>query len=241
MKHIGWFSCGAASAVAVKLTDADPVYCATGSEHPDNIRFMDDCRKWFGRSSIQVIKSEDYKDTWDVWEKTRWLAGIEGARCTVELKVRPRLMFQTPHDIHVFGYTADAPDIERAKRLRDAYPEMTIETPLIERGLTKAACLDMVQRAGIVLPPMYAMGFSNNNCIPCVKATSPAYWALVRKNFPAEFERMAKLSRELDVRLCRIDGERVFIDEIPLDHPTINPIQPSCDFLCHIAEQDFHD
>ena len=28
------------------------------------------------------------------------------------------------------------------------------------------------------------------------------------------------------------------IDEIPVDHPTANPIQPSCDFLCHIAEQD---
>ena len=53
-----------------------------------------------------------------------------------------------------------------------------------------------------------------------------------------EFERMVKLSRDLDVRLCRIDGERAFIDEIPADHPMTNPIQPSCDFLCHIAEQD---
>jgi len=32
--------------------------------------------------------------------------------------------------------------------------------------------------------------------------------------------------------------ERAFIDEIPADHPTTNPIQPSCDFLCHIAESD---
>lgn len=238
MKKIGWFSCGAASAVAVKLTDADPVYCATGSEHPDNERFMKDCANWFGRSSITVLQSPDYKNTWDVWEKTRWLAGIEGARCTVELKVKPRLLYQTPHDIHIFCYTADAADVARAERLRSTYPEMTIETPLIERGLTKAACLDMVQRAGIKLPPMYAMGFQNNNCIPCVKATSPAYWALIRKQFPAEFERMAKLSRELDVRLCRLNDERRFIDEIPLDHPTTNPIQPSCDFLCHIAEQD---
>lgn len=28
-----------------------------------------------------------------------------------------------------------------------------------------------------------------------------------------------------------------FIDEIPLDHPTTNPIAPACDFLCHLAEQ----
>jgi len=71
-----------------------------------------------------------------------------------------------------------------------------------------------------------------------VKATSPNYWALVRKTFPQKFERMAKLSRELDVRLCLIKGERSFIDEIPLDHPVTNPVTPSCDFLCHIAEQD---
>lgn len=238
VQKIGWFSCGAASAVAVKLTDAWPVYCATGAEHPDNVRFMKDCADWFGQSSVHVLQSKEYKDTWDVWEKTRWLAGIEGARCTVELKVIPRLAYQGPNDIHVFGYTADAPDVGRAMRLRANYPELKIETPLIERGITKAACLAMVERAGIKLPPMYALGFHNNNCIPCVKATSPAYWALIRKHFPDKFERMAKLSRELDVRLCRINDERRFIDEIPENQPTTNPIQPACDFLCHIAEQD---
>jgi hypothetical protein len=237
-RTIGWFSCGAASAIAVKLTGAQPVYCETGAEHSDNARFLADCAVWFGRD-VTRLHSREYRDTWDVWDRTRWLAGINGARCTIELKVEPRLLFQQPNDIHVFGYTCDPADADRAGRLRANYPELTIRTPLIERGLTKQACLDMVQRAGIRLPPMYAMGFQNNNCIPCVKATSPDYWALVRQNFPAEFNRMAKLSRKLDVRLCRIKDERRFIDEIPADWPTTNPIQPSCDFLCHIAEQDF--
>jgi hypothetical protein len=49
---------------------------------------------------------------------------------------------------------------------------------------------------------------------------------------------MARLSRDLDVRLCRIEGERRFIDEIPEGWPMTEPIQPSCDFLCHIAESD---
>lgn len=236
-RTIGWFSCGAASAIAVKLTGAEPVYCETGAEHPDNARFMADCEAWFGRK-VTRLRSEEYRDTWDVWEKTRWLAGINGARCTVELKVGPRLAFQRPTDIHVFGYTADGPDVARAERLRANYPELAIETPLIDRGLTKEACLDMIQRAVITLPPMYALGFQNNNCIPCVKATSPAYWALVRQHFPAEFDRMAKLSRELDVRLCRINDERRFIDEIPADQDVSAPLQPSCDFLCHIAEQE---
>lgn len=237
-RTIGWFSCGAASAVAVKLCpEALPAYCETGAEHPDNVRFMADCEAWFGRGIVR-LRSTEYADTWDVWNKTRWLAGIDGARCTIELKVKPRLAFQRPDDIHLFGYTADGPDSDRADHLRANYPELTIRTPLIERGVTKAACLAMVERAGITVPPLYPLGFHNNNCIPCVKATSPDYWALVRENFPIQFARMAALSRELDVRLCRINGERSFIDEIPDGWPTTNPIQPACDFLCHIAEQE---
>lgn len=233
-----WFSCGAASAVAAKLVpDSIPVYCATGAEHTDNARFMADCEAWLGRT-VTVIRSDDYADTWDVWEKTRWLAGINGARCTTELKVAPRLVFQRPDDVHVFGYTADATDVARAERLAANYPEMALRFPLIERGLKKDACLAIIQSADIALPPMYALGFQNNNCIPCVKATSPAYWALIRKEFPAQFARMATLSRELGVRLARLGDERTFIDDIPLDHPTTNPISPACDFLCHLAEKD---
>lgn len=242
-----WFSSGAASAVAAKLAlrqhdraSVVLVRCETGAEHADNDRFADDCTRWLN-APVVSIRSDKYTDTWDVWEKTRWLAGIEGARCTSELKIGPRLAFQRPTDIHVFGYTADRSDVERATRLRSNYPELTIETPLIDAGVTKAACLAMIQNAGIKPPLVYELGFPNANCIPCVKATSPDYWALVRLRFPAEFDRMARLSRELDVRLCRVKGERAFIDEIPADQPITNPILPACDFLCALAEQDFDE
>lgn len=242
MRTVCWFSAGAASAVATKLALRDDphavvAYCETGAEHPDNERFIADCEAWFGRP-VERLRSERYASTWDVFERRRYLAGIDGALCTVELKVMPRLAWQQPHDVHVFGYTADAADVTRASRLRETYFEMQIRTPLIDRGLTKAAVIDMIDRAGIRPPPMYALGFQNNNCIPCVKATSPNYWALVRREFPAEFDRMARLSRELDVRLCRINDERRFIDEIPNDWPVVEAIAPACDFLCHIAEQD---
>jgi hypothetical protein len=246
VRTLSWFSCGAASAVATKLTaEAEPVYCETGAEHPDNERFLADCERWFGRK-VTRLKSDKYADTWDVWTRRRYLAGVEGALCTVELKAAPRLAFQKPDDVHVVGYTADKTDVNRATRLREAYPEQTFLTPLIERGLMKEHCIDMVQRAGITPPPMYALGFRNNNCIPCVKAQSPAYWALVRREFPQQFDRMARLSRELGVTLCQTGGrggqrERLFIDEIPLDQPVSAPIAPSCDFLCHLAELDLEE
>lgn len=240
---LSWFSCGAASAVATKLALTEhgervvPTYCETHAEHPDNARFLADCEAWFG-VAVTKISSDKYADTWDVWTKRRYLSGIDGALCTVEMKIGPRLAFQRPHDEHVFGYTADANDVARFARFQANYPELRVRAPLIERGITKAACLAMIKSAGIAPPVTYAMGFQNNNCIPCVKATSPDYWSLIRQRFPAEFERMAKLSRELDVRLSRIKDERIFIDEIPADWPTTDPIVPSCDFLCVIAEQD---
>lgn len=238
-RKISWFSCGAASAIATKLSNPDVIaYCDTGSEDKDNARFMRDCEKWFGKE-ITILKNEKYKDTWDVWEKRKYLSGINGAPCTGELKFTPRNKFQHIDDVHIFGYTADTRDIQRAEALREHYPELNIETPLIERGINKAACLAMVRNAGIEEPRVYKMGFHNANCIPCVKATSPNYWALVRKEFPEEFKRMAKLSREIGCKLSRLKGERIFIDEIPLDHPVNDPIAPACDFLCQIAEQDY--
>lgn len=237
---VSWFSCGAASAVATKLTSPDMIaYCDTGSEDEDNKRFLWDCEQWFGQS-VTRLKNDKWNDTWDVWETRRFLSGISGAPCTGELKVAPRLAFQLPDDIHVFGYTADSNDVRRAEALRENWPELTIRTPLIDAGLTKAACLAMVMRAGIQPPRVYAMGFANANCIPCVKATSPDYWALIRKEFPVQFHRMANLSRDLDVRLTRVHGERMFIDEIPANQPTTEPIAPECDFLCSLADQSLY-
>jgi hypothetical protein len=235
---ISWFSCGAASAVATKLVYPDVIaYCETGAEDHDNERFMLDCEKWF-QQSVTRLKNDKWRDTWDVWETRRFLSGIAGAPCTGELKMAPRLAFQLPDDIHVFGYTSDSSDVQRANALRENWPDLHIKTPLIDAGLTKAACLAMVLNAGIKPPRVYAMGFANANCIPCVKATSPDYWALVRKEFPVEFKRMTKLSRELGVRLARVKGDRVFIHEIPANQPTSEPISPECDFLCSLAYQD---
>jgi len=238
-----WFSAGAASAVATKLTlrenpDAVVVYCDTGAEHPDNARFIADCVRWFN-APVEVIKSDRYASTWDVWEQRRWLAGVDGALCTTELKKMPRFAYQRPYDRHVFGYTADGADLKRFENFKANFPELvSVRAPLIEAGLNKQNVLALIQAAGIALPVMYGLGFHNNNCIPCPKATSPDYWSLVRKHFPAEFARMAALARELDVKLTRIKDVRMFIDDIPADWPTTNPIAPACDFMCSFAELD---
>lgn len=231
-----WFSSGAASAVACKFAltrfpEALIVYCETGAEHRDNRRFIRACEKWFGKSIIR-IRSRKYKDTWDVWERRKYLAGINGAPCSVELKIIPRLEFQMPADWHVFGYTADPHDQNRAKRFRQTFPELKVFTPLIDNGITKERCIEILLKEKIKIPKMYRLGFGNNNCIPCVKATSPSYWAMIRNEFPDEFYRAARLSRKLGARLCRINGKRKFIDQIPKRFDGRKFRTSACDFLC---------
>lgn len=257
-RRIRWFSSGAASAVAAKidisefgLADGCVVQSCTGSEDDDNHRFRRDAAAWLG-CDVAVIKSETYSDTWSVWEKRRYLSGFNGAPCTGELKVVPRLNFQLPSDVHIFGYTADPLDRNRAENLRRRYPDLNVYFPLVERGITKANCLAMIERAGIALPRSYAMGFPNANCLKsgCSKATSPDYWALHRKHFPDGFARTAALARELGVKLAIIAREkdesgkvkniRGFIDEIPADQPTTNPIAPACDLLCAMHDDELY-
>lgn len=218
-RRVVWFSCGAASAVAAKLTldkygkeRVEVVYCDTMStEHPDNERFFKDVEKWIGHP-IKRIKSETYKDIDDVFQRTRYMSGIKGARCTVEMKKAPREAYQRHDDIHIFGYTSD--EQKRADTFDDNNPTLFTEWLLIEESVSKEDCLKLLKSAGIKLPEMYAMGFDHNNCLGCVKATSPGYWNKVRKYFPEVFDRRAKQSRLLGVRLTRVKGKRIFLDEL---------------------------
>jgi len=242
-RTVCWFSAGAASAVATSLAlrdepDAVIAYCETNAEHEDNARFMRDCEAWWGKS-VTVLSTGEYADTWDVWTRRKAMSFPHGAPCTLELKLKPRLAFQRPNDIQVFGYTADGPDVRRAASFRERFFEVDMRAPLIEAGITKAGCLAVLERRGIAPPVTYALGLPNANCIPCPKATSPNYWSLIRKEWPAEFERAAALSRKLGVRLTRINNVRIFIDEIPADWPVTDAIAPACDFMCAIASDDF--
>ena len=248
-RRVVWFSAGAPSCVAGRLGNADTwAYCETGSEHEDNQRFIADVEAKFG-ITVNRLRSKIYKDTWDVWEKRRYIVGNWGAPCTLELKVKPRLDFQLPDDIHIFGYTADPRDVRRAHSFSEHWPDLTVEFPLIEAGLTKAACRALIAEWGLEEPLTYKLGMPCANCIPCCKATSPDYWALMRHHFPDKFHRIAELGDEISppdeskghkggLRMTRLNGKRIDIREIPPDHPMTKPEQPECDFLCQLAEED---
>lgn len=213
-----WFSCGSTSAIATKLTldkykDSNIViaYCDTGSEHFDNKRFLGDCEKWFNKE-ILILKSNLYSSIYDVFEKTRYMAGIYGARCSLELKKKVRQSFEDlENDIQVFGY--DSNEKNRAKKFIENNPEVMVEFPLIDLGYSKSHCIMELQKANIEIPMMYKLGYKNNNCIGCVKGAA-GYWNKIRIDFPDIFDKTAAISRELNARLVMRKGKHLFLDEI---------------------------
>lgn len=216
-----WFSCGAASAVAAKLAIAkygssvEVVYCdLSRDEDADNPRFRRDVEAWIGQS-VTVIHSDRYASVEDVFAHRHYMSGPAGAPCTVEMKKIPRFAYQRPDDVHVFGFTAE--EGTRIAHFEANNPELHVSWVLRDAGMTKAQCFGRLELAGIALPKLYAAGFSNNNCLGCVKATSPKYWNLVRTYAPDVFARRAAQSRELGCRLTRVAGERIYLDELPAD------------------------
>lgn len=245
MRVVCWFSCGAASAVATKLaiSQYEPltdriliVRCLVKEEHPDNDRFSKDCEKWFGMPITNMQNDEYDGSVYNVITKRKYISGVNGAPCTMLLKKQVREQMQLADDIHIMGYCAE--EQERYDSFIDAN-NIDCVAPLIDRQLSHADCLGMLQNAGIDLPEMYKLGYQHNNCIGCVKATGAGYWNKIRIDFPEKFWMMAGMSRALGVKMTRVGTERIYLDELPVgigryqDEPEIQ-----CGIFCEAAQQE---
>jgi 3'-phosphoadenosine 5'-phosphosulfate sulfotransferase (PAPS reductase)/FAD synthetase len=211
-----------------KYPDARLVYCDTGGEHPDNKRFLLDVEKWLNTKVI-ILKNPNYSDHMDVVQKTRFVNGPQGARCTAELKKKMRYTFQQIDDLQVFGYGFTKRDIRRAERFNEHFPEITTWYPLIEQQVTERDCIGFIQHIGIDVPAMYKLGYDHNNCLGCVKGKK-GYWNKLRRDgFTDVFERMAQIERQIG-HTC-IPG--VYLDELQEGEGNYKHEEPiTCDFIC---------
>ena len=247
-KHIAvWFSCGAASAVAAKLTlekygalnKVSIVNNPIKEEHEDNQRFLRDVQSWLDYP-IEFATRKKYPDQSceEVWEDRRFMSGPMGAPCTLELKKKARQEWEQVNkpDFTVLGFTAE--EQKRADRFRQTERD-TLLTPLIDAGYDKQHCFNVLISAGIELPHIYKLGYPNANCIGCVKAGSATYWNLVRETFPDVFEKRATQSRDIGAKLAYYKGERLFLDELS---PTAKGRDlKNYDFECGIFCEEEHD
>ena len=217
-----WFSCGAASAVAAKMTldqyqgldDVRVVNTPIAEEDIDNRRFLMDVQDWIGvRIETAVNPKFPTNSAQVVWEKEKFMSSPFGAPCTRSLKKEARYIWEAQHhpDFHVLGFTAD----EKPRHDRFVLTERDNVIPvLIRAGITKQNCYQVVTDAGIRLPRSYGQGYPNANCKGCVKVTSPTYWNHVRREDFEVFQERASQSRRLGSRLVIVKGKRVFLDEL---------------------------
>ena len=238
-----WFSCGAASAAAAKLTveryageqEVRLLNNPVDEEDTDNRRFAADVSAWVGLPIELVVNTKLWHNSArQVWEDERYMAGVSGAPCTSQLKKEARQQWEEVNhpDWHVLGFTVD----EKKRHDRFVLTERDNVLPvLIDANMTKADCFEFVTAAGLTLPRKYAEGYPNGNCIGCVKASSPAYWNLVRRQDPGVFSDRAAQSRRLGVRLVkgtRGKRERFFLDELDPDMVSGEIDRPECGIFC---------
>lgn len=244
------FSCGAASAVATKITltkyghEAVAIYNAfIKEEHPDNQRFLADCERWF-EHPVTVLRNSKYgASTHEVWRRKRYIKGLMGAPCSKELKRDLLDSIAQPNDIDIVGFTVEEED--RLDQMRDLTPGRNIEAPLIEANLTKADCLAIIERAGIELPMMYRLGFSNANCIGCPKGGA-GYWNKIRAVFPEQFNKIADIQEAIGQGAKflrdRRTGQRIYLRELNPEHGRIeDEPEISCSFFCVMVEQSWRE
>lgn len=237
MRVISWFSCGAASAVAtvlaaIKYGEIEAVYCRVVEEHEDNLRFLDDFTRVVGIPVKVIMDGQHEGSIYKVFTKRGFLKNQYGAPCTMILKKDMRKAYQRPGDIQVFGYTVEEQD--RADRFIDGNNDVREDFILIDNKITKQDCYSHLARLGLKLPAMYHLGYSNNNCVGCVKG-GMGYWNKIRKDFPDRFEKMSKLERLIGHAINKDDKGPVYLDELAPDRGRFKQDMPAdCGFTCEV-------
>lgn len=244
-----WFSCGAASAVAKKLAiqelelfhDIVIARCVVKEEHPDNDRFAADCAKWFGMPITNMIAHEYQGSVYDVIAKRRYISGIEGAPCTMLLKKRVRERFQQVTDLHVFGYCAEEQD-----RYDDFLDANNIDclVPLIDRKLSHADCLGMIKKRRHRFACDVQAWVSTQQLHWMCQGH---WWRVLEQGQDRLPESILDDGRRepgawcaLGVRMTRLHGERIFLDELPAgygryqDEPEVQ-----CGIFCEAAQKTY--
>lgn len=230
-----WLSSGVSSFIAgwlVRNTVDEWIYIDVEDQHPDSMRFIKDCEKAIGKP-VTVLSSLFYSNVEQVCLSVRYVNGVNGAPCTRALKKQVRKRWELDHmtDDLTYVWGMDCDEAKRAERLRQNFPQVKHEFPLIDKGLTKADAHGMLLELGIKRPAMYDLGYNNNNCIGCVKGGA-GYWNKIRKDFPDVFEARARMERKIGHSILK----ECFLDELPTDKGNMSEeVMEECSILCQLA------
>ena len=234
-----WISAGVSSFVAgwlARETIDEYIYIDISDQHPDSLRFIHDCEKALGKQ-VEILRSNQYPSVESVCLTRRFINSAHGSVCTEMLKRRVRKEWEYNHQQFDITYVwgMDSSEKRRADRLYDSMPFFEHEFPLIDKNLSKADAHGICAKLGIKRPLMYDLGYSNNNCVGCVKGGA-GYWNKIRKDFPEVFERRAKMERKIGHSILHTPKGMVFLDELDPKAGRMNhEIMEDCGIFCELA------
>jgi 3'-phosphoadenosine 5'-phosphosulfate sulfotransferase (PAPS reductase)/FAD synthetase len=236
---VSYFSAGVSSAVATKMMigDIDRImYTHIDDQHPDSMRFVRDCEKWFGKQ-VEIWQSDRFRTVDECCRAVGFICSPAGAACTHRLKRAVRKRFEKENEGRMrIIWGIDYTEKKRSERIVDAMPEHDHVFPLIEARMTKKDAHQALRASDIKRPAMYDLGYSNNNCIGCVKG-GMGYWNHIRVDFPEVFKQRADMERVVDYPFI---GKGVWLDELdPKRGRHTPPICDDCGIFCEILADTF--
>ena len=232
MLTVSYFSGGVSSAVATKLAISEIdliVYTHIDDQHPDTMRFVKDCKRWFGKP-VEIMQSR-FKTVDEACRYASFVRGPSGAPCTRILKRDVRKQFERENAGRLrVVWGLDCEEIGRMDRIRDSMPDHEHLFPLADKRISKAHAHEILKASGIKRPAMYEMGYHNNNCVGCVKGGA-GYWNKIRVDFPDVYESRNKLERLIGYSIIK----GAYLDELdPLAGRHEGPIIDDCGIMCEL-------
>lgn len=228
--RVSWFSAGVSSAVATKMSNPDMIiYIHIDDQHPDTLRFVDDCEKWFGQKVIRL--QHNLKNVENACRRAGCVTMFHMAPCTKFLKKEIRKQWErenTGRHTYVWGF--DKNETPRMERLVLSMPQCDHDFPL--KDICKEEAHGILERAGIKRPGMYDLGYPNNNCVGCLKG-GKGYWNKIRKDFPEVFKTRSEMERKFGHSIIK----GCYLDELKDGVGYCEPIVAECGIFC---EQNYN-
>lgn len=181
---------------------ADAIFSDTGWEHDELYKQIEDVelkiRAWHGNNfKVIRVKSEKYPDGLESYIRDgKYYPSFQSRFCTRIFKIEPidayLQKFKDEGVTLMIGLNADEADIRTGNH--GLLPFVNYSYPLLDNGITRKMCEDMLQAAG--LAPNFPPYMKRGGCKGCYYKSKKEYEAMAVLN-PKEFDEVAELEQDI--------------------------------------------
>lgn len=174
------------------------VFCDTQWEHPLTDRYV-----WeFARAAGVRLKVLGSEGMLNLCLRKKRPPSTKARFCTEELKLKPfRAYVRSLHaqGIDTVVWVGERAEESKARAAKCSeehsdYYDCEMRRPLL--SWTWQDVVDIHQRHGIPLNPLYKLGFGRVGCMPCIMANKPELRAIAER-FPEVYDKVADLERKV--------------------------------------------